>query len=275
MYLLLLIASTHAYASISNLDWSNLLFSQSKTWQSVQLIESASAKAEQNRVMLTESFKFFVKQDSSNCDLMARILDKPAKSFYYIDINADGAKDILYSGNAKCSEGGITLTWLNKSKIYEFVDKFPFQTDALLLRVNPGKEPSFVALIEGCCDSFEDEYFMFTPEAGRQTVVLAKLTEFPSTPLKQSKEVVVNSELVLRWSANADDSYNIGESEHLDTAVFGNILAKYLGGAKVTVLAEKNVKGVKWSFIKIDGNNNRLRYYATSKANVGWARIEQ
>jgi hypothetical protein len=79
------------------------------------------------------------------------------------------------------------------------------------------------------------------------------------------------SETVLRIAPDIDDKYDDSASRLEDRAVFGNVIAKYVGGAKGRVLFSQKDKDRRlWGYVVLSPESNILRYHIGYPVNAGW-----
>ncbi len=195
-------------------------------------------------------------------------------SFYRFDIDKDGADDIVYSGQHPCLTADGTIIWFGgKDGTDHFMVRqrvvWPMET----LRIVPGTPPLVGSVAVNCCAALDDDYFTGDFDnlrwPGHRKIL--KRTVIPSSVLKPMKFTTPDQELVLRSSPAVDDEYNKGFSEYISTAVFGNILARYLPGCSGTIVGQdKKEGGELWYFVLLDEDCKSLRTHNPYDVNAGW-----
>ncbi|HTY64068.1 MAG TPA: hypothetical protein VMG30_17600 [Acidobacteriota bacterium] len=212
------------------------------------------------------------RDESKDCSLISGILNgKEIHKFRIGDIDLDGLKDVIYTGNAFCHEGSDTLIWYGTKNGYQLVLNQPWSV--LLLKIQIAKDPRFSTVDVGCCDNPIDTYYvgdLSNPRIGG-SAMMYRSTADPNSTVFDERQFNNESETVLRSAPIINDRYDVDESAHQDFAVFGNILCKYLKGAKGRVIFSQRDKAQRqWAYVVMSQESNPLRYHMAYPANVGW-----
>lgn len=196
---------------------------------------------------------------------------------YRFDVDVDGGEDIVYAGECFGATWNTTIIWFNGDK--DFIIRQGQWWAMEALRIAPGKPAFLGSVAPGCCGEM-DEYYqgdsnnpkgMPSRSGVAEPARVYQSTIIPSTILKPTKFTAPDDDLVLRYSPEIDDKYNVNISRGMDCAVFGNILAKYIAGCWGTILGEKRDKdGGRWYFVRLDEKCLALRSHYPYNVNAGW-----
>lgn len=259
---------------------SQILFQESKKWKNFNsfptLDKQKIKKYESSMRSLYMESKHLDWMEDSSCSLINRLFaDYNKTGFRSLDTNGDGNNDIVYSGNAICAEGNLTIIWFgNKNGLDQ---KAPLIRTVQILKIEPFGGPRITSVRSGCCGDPIDEYFLgdiFIPSKTAELKVVGHMNlptklKLNGFAFKSSKEITIRS------SPIKDDKYNKDMSAHMNEAVFGNIVAKYLSGAKGEIVATYHDSvGVKWGLFILDSSSRVFRFHNPYNVNVGWTVIE-
>jgi hypothetical protein len=192
--------------------------------------------------------------------------------FHTFDVDTDGYAEIVYSGPSHCVEGDLTIIWFG-SKDESIESRRLVRWGVRVLSIAPGREPQVTAVAVGCCADPIDEYSIGTLANVRQRGVVrtTKNTRAPSGALTSPLPFTNRGETVLRSTPELKSEYDPDQSELMDTAVFGNVLCSYIGGASGEIRAEeRDAQGKPWAYVVMDRGSNRLRHDAPFDVTVGW-----
>jgi hypothetical protein len=273
LFLITPLIQAHAQEKSNPKAWAELLFPETRTWKDFDSLPQVKFSAGVvSKTALADAYaKSEAKALSPECDLVAKTLETNERNYRTLDIDLDGKTDVIYNGPNPCGEGNLVMTWIAGKKTYKFTDHI--RQNSLYLRVLPSNKPTIVGVSIGCCDSVTDEYFVLGND--HSSLYIMKDTVRPQRPVEMAKPFTTNQEISLRSSPKIENAYNESASEHLQTAVFGNLTGKYLAGAKGSILAEQSAKnGEKWVFVSMDGSESK-RFYNVEKVNVGWTPMAQ
>lgn len=260
---------------------SEMLFPDTQAWQR---IDNSPLFAFDNVYQTKEKLRaVYLKtpeheMEDADCSFLVRALYEnfDPGSFHSLDVDGDGFPDVIYAGGAHCREGDISVIWFgDRSGISRrSAEIIPF----VALRVESKKDGRISSVNIGCCAAKTDEYYigeLGNPRRYAGVRVTKALTvpdavERPKTPYSY----VERKELVLRSSPMINDAYDEIASGGANSAVFGNILGKYLPGAKGLVVATRtDSAGARWGLVIVDEASEMLRYHDPYRANVGWVRL--
>jgi hypothetical protein len=201
--------------------------------------------------------------DISNCSMITRVFSKEygfPSGFSTQDVNGDGHDDIVYTGSAQCREGDLTLIWSGSPRGYLLAHIY----GELALRWQVGKSLiAFVAV--GCCADPVDVYWTTAAPGKSNAIGISKDTEIPAAAGPRTA-FVAGAELALRSSPKVENDYDEGASAMNGMAVFGNILSRYMAGAKGQVI----VRNGSWCFGVLDAESDRFRLSAPIDARASW-----
>jgi hypothetical protein len=212
-------------------------------------------------------------QNSPRCEASIRLFFSKGRAalFHPIRLGDPTSPGLIYTGDAPCREGGITIVWRNTTG-YSSTQATTFP--ATLLRVEAVTDPRVTAIEQGCCGSPIDVYL--TGKLLRFTLQNAWRVEedlaVPEDTAPAHQAETISTDLILRSAPRVDDAYQIDRSQFLGQAAFGNIERRYLPGARVTVIAKwRDPAGRMWNLVEVpDGDNGYLCTYASTGADVGW-----
>jgi len=206
------------------------------------------------------------------CSVIQRVLwDEDAKLFHLMDVNQDGFQDIVYSDNAQCREGDVTLIWFGKAGGFSMNSDSAW--DAKVLRIAPGNVPRISSVAVGCCGDLVDEYNLGTLENFRIYSVIrtTQITVLPKRTLSTRIRFKNSSSMTVRSTPRTENAYDENLSGLMSHAVFGNVLCKYIAGASGTILAEQRERdGKTWDYVVMDPTSEVYRVDDPFRANVGW-----
>ncbi|MBI5695283.1 MAG: hypothetical protein HZC51_06005 [Nitrospirae bacterium] len=256
---------------------SAVLFPETSGWTAVNSMKNADEKwLVKNEKALRQSYldsALAETGEDADCSFIESIFLKEEgypDYFFIHDMDADGFADVLYTGPAQCSESDATLIWFGVKGGYAVKQDALWNT--LALRVKEGGQLQVSSVAIACCDSAVDEYLVgdLTVSGIVGDVSITSDTVIPPAGNKPAR-FTSGGELALRASPEVDDAYDKDESGHMDTAVFGNVLSKYLPGCTGTVLStEKDDAGRTWCFVELDDTSNPLRTHDPYEVNAGW-----
>jgi|GEM_PF-3766801 len=210
--------------------------------------------------------------ESSDCSFIARALNESLdpKSFFLMPLFPGKDRELVYAGSSLCNEGESTVVW-SKAEKPDRVLILPYR----VLRVNAGTKPLFTAIQAGCCDDPIDKYVLADVQSPwKDFIPVMKELEIPPDAVHAAETGKSPGVLTLRSSPKRLDAYDPGESEHMASAAFGNILRAYLPGASVTTLLKfKNSQGVEWRLVRVAEDQRVWSYhtpYGNNAPEVGW-----
>lgn len=255
---------------------SDFFFPQTKNWIS---IESAPQIEKEIFLKIKNQLKttFLLsripdKLEEKDCSFIARAIEEGDLNFFrLIDADADGVKDVIYTGSAQCREGDVFLVWYAIKNGFEVRQSILWGSKAL--RISPGKDLKLSSVAVGCCADLIDEYDLGNISHIRADKIIktTKTTIQPDELFNNLKHFKNGSETILRSTPEKKDSYDESLSGREQMAVFGNILSKYLPGVTGDILAEhKDKYGRWWAYVLLDEQSNMLRYHSPFAVNVGW-----
>lgn len=213
----------------------------------------------------------------SSCSFISRTLNNNSKlEFYCYDIDGDSIKDVIYNGNAHCAEGHTFLIWKGKKDgTFSIMKNSFWSVKAIAFQY---KHKLLICSFKGaCCGGMMDEYYLGHIGNIRQkgTIRVHIYTEQPKDSVIQPIHFTNENKTILRSSPKIDDEYDISSSHRECTAVFGNIISKFLGGASGKILAKhQDVNSRNWAYIIFDQNADPLRYHSPYPADVGWIELQ-
>lgn len=190
-------------------------------------------------------------------------------NFRTVDINGDGRADIVYSGSALCSEGDVTVIWMNAGGAYE--NTRPAAWPMKLLWISSGKG-DVLSVATGCCGDPVDAYFHGSLQNFRQygSLRITQETELPKSVSGSRKKFKAKNLVLVRETASEKNTYDLQRSEFVGHATFGNILRKYMTGVKGEVISSVRFGPQRWSFVVIDPAQDRLASEVPYSINAGW-----
>ena len=133
-----------------------------------------------------------------------------------------------------------------------------------------------IGVREGCCADLKDLYIKGQWDELRynRRLGLVKSTTIPVELLKNPRTISAEREIVLRSQPEVEDTYNEGASHITNRAVFGNIVRRYLPGAKGQVLATQSLDGRIWAFVAmVEDDDILVTHDPFEIANVGWVEL--
>ena len=255
---------------------SGILFPETRTWQAVDSLPSPGMDAmlrdkEQLRAAYLKTER---RRETPECSFITRILDEhfDPERFRVADLDGDGFDDVVYSGSAPCAEGYAAVIWFGgeNGPSTKPVNIVPFR----LLKVEMEGQRRMSSVQPGCCGDIVDEYFvgkLVNPRLLARVRVHHSLS-LPGEMERADEEHASQGKLVLRQAPIVKDEYDPNMSGALAHAVFGNVIAEYLPGAKGRIVAYfKDNEGGRWGLIIVDEASQALRLGDPERINVGWA----
>jgi hypothetical protein len=215
--------------------------------------------------------------EAPECSTAERLFDERygAAHFRSIDMNADGIRDILYSGYNPCAEGDITLLWLGAQD--GLAERAPKYLRGALLKVSLGDSVLVCGVERGCCGDPVDRYFkgsLGSPHRAASVRIDSGM-RLPADLAPADERYSAERETVLRSEPRTDDAYDPSASEHMAAAVLGTIRARYLPGATGRITATcQDGDGRRWGFVIVDAESQRLRSHNPFNVNAGWVLLE-
>ena len=217
---------------------------------------------------------------AGSCSTITRLLNDVdlSQSIRLADVDGDGIKDVIYTGQALCEEGALSIIWYGTETE---TDQWTISNSKLhkwgveVLRFLPQPETKISSFEPGCCGAIADRYllgYLHNPYRLQRLSVLNLVSlKFPEELLPEPEPRLLKTKSTLRYSPVEIDDYDESTSEFLDHAVFGNVQRKYLPGINVLVLGKKVTDQTKeWLFVIADPPNDRLAYHSPYQVNVGW-----
>jgi hypothetical protein len=262
---------------VTHSEW---FFPETKTWTPVIRLPAINVKYF-NKVKDTLRTAYNnadseLKMESKDCSFITTILDaKALDSLRITDLNLDGFDDVIYTGSAICSEGDATLIWHGTKNGFQI--KPHHFWPQLALKINKTHDPGISSVAVGCCADLVDTYFVGNLENPRigGSVPMYRDTTDPNSAAMDNRPFQNESETVLRSAPKINDRFDIDASGREDHAIFGNVLSKYLGGAKGRIVFIHKDKDQKlWCYVVLSQESNSLRYHIGYPVNVGWVMMK-
>ncbi len=263
--------------------WALLLFPQARGWTAFGALPTYDVRDPRLAAPLRDAYAAADPAESDGCApaLAERLFDAPDPAFFrVIDLDADGTRDVVYSGPAGCREGNDTIVWRGTAEGFRLSERdLASAENVLALRIRPGAEPGLVSVSVGCCADPEDRYSagnFFNPYHDGSVTILKDLVA-PADGADRTRASFTNDgETVLRREPAVVDAYDKDASGFMDAAVFGNILAKYLAEAHGEVVAtQRDGAGREWAFCLMSRNSAPLRYHSPYSATAGWVLADE
>ncbi|MBR7777983.1 hypothetical protein [Undibacterium rugosum] len=240
------------------------LFPETRDWRTVsaQRTLSGAALAERQPALLAAYRQLSTSPnvlEGPDCSWSERAFqhDLHDGHFYTLDINQDGHEDVIYTGNALCAEGNATLIWFGNAQGYTIKQDGIFREQLLRISAD-GSQLSSVE--DACCGALAEAYFIGSSDNLRQfaRVKLHTATILPEHTLNQKSTVTAHQTLILRSSPSRQDRYDLGLSSMMQHAVYGNIVRRYLPGARYRILGSEYKQAQHWLFISVNEDSDRL-----------------
>ena len=261
---------------------SEILFPETRDWQAIDSLPSPEMdKILRDRWLLRSIYlktEQHVLMEIPDCSFITRALYEhfDLKLFRVADLDGDGFADIAYSGSGECMEGYATVIWFGAESglATRPVGIIPSR----LLKVEMGGPRRISGVKTGCCDDVVDEYFIGDLRNPRRyaQVRVHKALYIPKEMELVSGDCTARRKLVLRQAPMRNDEYNQDASNARSHAVFGNIVAEYLPGAKGNIVAYcKDDEGKRWGLLVVDEASQALRTGSTDNINVGWVLMKR
>lgn len=267
----------HEYLA-RHLKESRIIFPETESWFPAKDMKHASKEF----INQVEPILEKTVHESSERDFLTRngpVIDgEPAFSpdnFFIYDIDMDGLQDIIYMGILPGGELDITIIWFKTKDGYAInINSF---RNWLLVSIKKEKPVQICSIAAGCCDDPSAEYdidYLMDPE-GRRSCKLVSMIVFPEKGCRQVKFTSLKNNLILRTAPIVDDTYDKGYSEENRTAIFGNILSKYLPGVNGHIMGKKTDEQSRiWYFVYLDDKSFALRTHSPYTVNAGWVKAE-
>ncbi len=277
--LLLLAAGAAAHAANDHDAWAVRFFPQAREWAAFDALPAFDVRDPRRAAALRDAHaaaRIREEDGGAPAPVERRFEELDPASFRVIDLDRDGTDDVVYSGPAPWREGHTTLVWYGSAAGFRAggKDVLSHASNILALRIRPGAEPGLVSVRVGCCAAPEDEYLagnFFNPYRDG-TVVVPKDLAPPAEAADRTRATFTNAgETVLRREPAVSDAYDEDASAFLDAAVFGNVLAKYLRGARGEVVAtQRDGAGREWVLVVMSRDSAPLRHHEPYAATAGW-----
>ncbi len=257
----------------------DLLFPESASWQTLaDLPEPDPSWLARQLERIRLFHRLSPETKSGPCSTIGRLTGdstyRASGLFRVLDVDADGTKDLLYSGGSPCAEAPVTLIWMHAWP--DVTDRAPLQFPFELLKVQPGPDPNMVLAKPGCCGDPMTSYLssrLSRPHSGTQFAIDTRM-ELPSPNLEiptAETRFTAESELVLRSEPTVNDAYDASQSDFAGRAVFGNVSRKYMRGVTARVLGSvTDPQGARWSLVAVDRSHLPQVFYEAWPADVGW-----
>ena len=282
-FIALLAAATHAADSErpNHNRISEILFPDTRDWQAIDSLPSPEMDRMLRDRWLLRSIYLKTEQhvlmEAPECSFITRTLYErfDSKLFRVADLDGDGLADIVYFGDGECMEGYAAVVWFGAENglATKAVRIIPFR----LLKVETEGRRRMSSVKTGCCGDIVDEYFignLVNPRLFARVRVHGAL-DIPKEIELVSRDYHARRKLVLRQAPIRKDEYDRDASGALAHAVFGNIVAEYLPGAKGNIVAFfKDDEGKRWGLLLVDEASRALRIGGPENIDVGWVLIE-
>ena len=262
---------------VDYLSWSDIYFPVAKEWQRFDELPLAGIGFQSNQISINALVEsFYAKRSAENigtCEPVLRQITHHKESFRQFDVNGDGQPDVVYSGPSGCAEGYRTDVWLKQGHSYQYDARFA--ANGMLLRVLPGQSPGYVMVDIGCCADPVDGYVLRKPGGGLMTYRTLKQTMqyVDSKPIEMAG--TLTHSLTLRSSAEEKDEFDEATSEIFESAVYGNVVARFMAGAKFSALAALRNNGDLWYFVAVPRQGRMYREYSPAGVDAGWVKAAE
>lgn len=278
IFLLPICSISHAEESQNNhAATSAFLFGDTLSWTPVNKMRKPDkAYLKENKKRLRDAY--FANRtwnnEKTSCPSFIDTIFSPQadynKFFRLHDLDKDGVLDVLYTGDAICEEGDVTLIWYGHRNGFAVANGIE---NILVIRINEGPELNLSSVEVGCCTDMVDRYFVgsFYNNPRSRSINILKTTRFPEQSEKPAPFIVKDRELILRSSPEVKDEYDEDASSLNNVAIFGNIVTKYLPGCSGNIISShKDADSKLWYFVVLDELCGSLRTHVPYNVSAGW-----
>lgn len=192
--------------------------------------------------------------------------------FHLADLGDGAGSALIYSAQAYCREGSLTLVWRNfdtysrgRIEAREYRPK--------LLRIRQGAEPKYAGVEEGCCADPFSVYSLgsLTGRVYEQQVRVISDLVLPESATVKRGERAFKREVAFRIAPEAVDTYDEDASRYHGAATFGTIMRRYRAGVTARqVMDYRDPAGKRWGLYVIGEESDYLSIHEPIKANLGW-----
>jgi len=245
-----------------------LLFPETESWESISTLPRVDMERFQKdkwayrTAFLNHSEE---KMEDAHCSFITRLLYETQwyDVFRSVDFSGDGVQDVVYTGDAKCREGRITVIWTRLPGTGPRYHAGSWSFLALKMDGAGSEEKRICGVAPGCCGDWFDEYRIRAFSEGRD---LAKHRvrhnlELPGEMTTADEHYVAEKELSLRSSPKKDNS----EPD-----------ARYSRGAEGTIVAGyTDAEGEHWGLIVMDQDSDSHLVPGNDSVTAGWIVLAQ
>jgi hypothetical protein len=269
--------TNHRIAESRVSQLADLLFPESKSWRSIDQLPVLETRRYYQQ--LSEAYGDFLARTPSSqvvCEL-SRLFFTPAgeaKTFHVFpgaDVEHD---DLIYTGDAECTEGGKTIVWKN-FRIWSRQQAFSIAGQAIRFSSIP--KPRAVMFEAGCCADPINQFSIRDPFSGRWfgRFRVAKALDLPAGLQPDDRINTYDHDLILRSAPVVDDKYDVAMSHRLGSAVFGSVVRKFLPGISARQMTTyTDTAATRWLLIAIDQAYDAKAYYTALPSDVGWVKAD-
>jgi hypothetical protein len=255
---------------------SKVLFPETRTWQVVDSLPTPdAAKLQQERWLLRRIYLLTpqtILMENPYCSVITRVLYErfAPGSFRRADVDGDGQEDLMYSGDAECSEGYAAIIWFGGSGglAERSVGIIPF----LVLGLERDGARRMSSVEVGCCADPVDEYLVgdLKDPRGLARLRVPKALVLPEGMKLSSKAFAARGKLVLFVDPTSNDASNA-----TPRAIVGDRGAGDLHGVKGRLVATfTDSHGKEWGLVAVDEASRALLAENFDSVDVGWVRIK-
>ena len=240
-----------------------LLFPETESWESVASMPHLDMERFQKdkwsyrMAYLNHSDE---KMESPECSFITRLLYETQwyDVFRSVDFNGDGVQDIIYTGDAKCREGRITVIWTRLPGTGPRYDAGSWSFLALKMDGTGSGEKRICGVSPGCCGDWID-WYRIRDFANKSDIAGHRVRhnlDLPGEMTMADDHYVAEKELSLRSSPKKDNS----ETD-----------ARYSKGAEGTIVAGYiDAEGARWGLIVMDQESREYVIGSRESVTAGW-----
>jgi hypothetical protein len=270
-------AAAHA-ASPTNSEYSRIskvLFPETRGWQVVDSLPMPDAgKLQQERWLLRQIYLLspHVLMETPYCSVITRVLYErfDASSFKRVDVDGDGQEDVMYSGDAACSEGYAAIIWFGGPG--GLAERPVGIVSVLVLGLERDGARRISSVSVGCCADPVDEYLLgdLKDPQGLPRLRVPKALVLPEGMKLSNKAFAARGKLVLSVDPTANDAKSATARATIGDRGAGN--PHGVKGRVVATFADGH--GRKWGLVAVDEASRALLVGNLDSVDVGWVRIK-